>query len=1291
MQGVLNSLNGATITNASVLDGLNLKQAQLLLTTKGLSAEKQKELLVNAGLMASEDKVTLTLMKQAFMSSSLGDEEKERALIKLGLIDRNTKEAISEAVCTKKDIEALVAQGLLNEEQKEGILAILGLDTANKSASVSLGLFTKGIWANIKAMATWMISNPLGWIILLGGTIAATVGLVDLFTTSVEEHREKLESLKSEYSDVKSELDGLKGELDGTQSRINELESKGKLTFTEAEELNNLRKQNNELQRSIDLLELQNKTKKKELNDQFVETMNSDIEQELYTRNENDEVVQYMPMSGQTATDDNEADYINQRFKDLQKLRDELASASTEAEKERINRQIKGIEDYFIQKNKDFTETAEGIDYIQNPTTKDDEKVNEWLDYINDFQDKMAIAMGGDNAKENAFNRLVDNWKFDELLNPLQKLGKEGKVTFDMLTDSAGKVLPKYRDFIDNLIKIGFISDDTEGSLRFVASAFNGTMQSARNYVAVLKGNDLNNFIDNLGEEAKALGTTESELAKLTAAHILFNKTNINTNDKATAFMNLATAIGKTSSEIAYLLKLFNAASKGENAVFTWGAKEINGAPKTKVPKGIDVSVDPKKILEERYGISPGIFEIPEKEDVNLYHPTGGGDKGSSKDNKPDYEDSTEAVINRINLRSKELEQQEEQIENAIEIAELENDYKKQISLTSDKLDVQRQKVDALKTANSELHQMAEDLRNSTPDWNEEEWFDSQGNETKAYIDFINGRIDAGASKEEIESIKDQFEKISKIKEAWIKNDEEIIDLNKQILQEEENIWDIRREIFDARMEESEYYIQHSKDFGWENGDNEIKARKRVLEWIQSDYYKSLIKDDIEYYKILEENRLKYNEALKEEFDKSTDLGSSYYDSKKTLLQSYFDVTNSIAEAQHEINKELEASKTMYEHLNEDTRKLLFNQEDYNTLSKELIDIQSEADRLKRQYEYDLDNATLDTVEKITSQYEMQYETLMKSYEIAKADLEIAKKKQKLDNVLNEKNVKMRINGQWQWVAKTQDVIDAQSELADAEYAKRVAESGLTQQKSIDDLTKKQNQLGTIISKFSNGVISLDDAIGNIVSRFRDLPDNILNSLRGISTTSASSSSSSSGTYYSYSGRTLQVNSDGTAPKGAQNGDIIQTAGGDYLIVPAGSKGATYNSNSGYYSIKIKERHANGTRYTPGGLTALGEVKDEMFISNNGHLIPINQPTIGNIGAGGIVFNQDQMDFTRKIWDWSNTGVIPTANIPNIANRQMSETNTYQMFGNMIFDGNNPEEIFKMLADFLKNTRYKSN
>ena len=129
---------------------------------------------------------------------------------------------------------------------------------------------------------------------------------------------------------------------------------------------------------------------------------------------------------------------------------------------------------------------------------------------------------------------------------------------------------------------------------------------------------------------------------------------------------------------------------------------------------------------------------------------------------------------------------------------------------------------------------------------------------------------------------------------------EEIQKLMELWWEAEDSIWDENRKEFDRRMELSDNYIQRSIDFGWQNGDSEIKARERVLDWIQDDYYRTLINDDKEYYKILNENRLKYNDTLKDEFNKATNLGSSYLDSQKTLLQAQYDVENSIAEARHE-------------------------------------------------------------------------------------------------------------------------------------------------------------------------------------------------------------------------------------------------------------------------------------------------------------------------------------------------------------------------------------------------------
>jgi sugar-specific transcriptional regulator TrmB len=170
---------------------------------------------------------------------------------------------------------------------------------------------------------------------------------------------------------------------------------------------------------------------------------------------------------------------------------------------------------------------------------------------------------------------------------------------------------------------------------------------------------------------------------------------------------------------------------------------------------------------------------------------------------------------------------------------------------------------------------------------------------------------------------------------------------------------------------------------------------------------------------------------------------------------------------------ELEASKEMYEWLDEKTRALLFNQEDYNELCETLNTIENESLRLSNEYEKALSGATANTIEEITSKYQRQYELLMSSYEIAKADLEVAKKKAKLNNVLKERNVRMFIDGKWQWVANTQDVIDAKKEYANAEYEAKNARIQKEQTENIGKLTAQQNALRTTINKFDDGVIDL--------------------------------------------------------------------------------------------------------------------------------------------------------------------------------------------------------------------------
>lgn len=1269
-------LNPATLAAYNTqLSGLTATQQKMALSTTNLTLAQQKQVLS----YIAETAAAKSLTAQQITELSI---DQKQALIKAGLITQEQIETGVTLELSKAQLQKIITSDAISTKDKELILGALGVTGANLSETSSWEVLGASIKKTTAAMLKWLFLTPAGWATLAITAIAGTIVAYNKWGDTLENNRKKLEELKSEAQTISSDLQTFNSELQTTQQRISELESKGNLTFTEAEELENLRKQNNELQRSIDLLRLKEKENNKGKNKTFVKTMQKNVDVE-------DERVQ----TGRLNLDDTaetemitEAELIERKFNTLDELQEKLRHASTETEKKAIQEQIDKITKYLSECNEQYIEDAEGIDYIQNPTTKDDEKVNEWLDYINDFQDKMAIAMGGDNAKENAFNRLVDNWKFDEVLNPLQKLGKEGKVTLEELKKRMND--PVFVEFVNKLKDIGFISDTTDGSLRFLANTFNNTIPSAKEYLSTFDKIDslsldneeaVNNFIESFQNEAKAIGTTTDELAKLTSEHLILNNTTLSLEDKEAALRALGETSAWAKSQVSELIALMNQAA---------------GAYSVENPHDIrdgDRSGSAQLALHTLFGRWKKV-DTNVDNDTPPYSPSG-GDKGSGKDNTPDYEDPTEAIINRINLRADELAQQEESIQNAIEIAELENDYKKQISLTNDLIAKRKDRLAELETANTGLHNEAEYLRNSNP-WDEAGWFDSQGNATKAYYDLYNS-----SSKEEQERIKDLFEKLSKYKKAYTDNSKEISEINKENLQDEEKIWDIRRDEFDARMEESEYYIQHSKDFGWKNGDNEIAARKRVLEWIQSDYYKSLIKDDVEYYKILEENRLKYIDAVKDEVNKILDLNKSRIESQKTLLQSHYDVSNSVAEAQHEINKELKASLTMSEWLDESTRKLLFNQKDYNILSDKLVDIQAEADKLQRKYNQDILSATADNLDEITSKYQMQYDLMMKQYEIAKAELEVAKKRQQLDNVLNERNVRMFIDGQWQWVADTQNVIDAQNELADAKFEAQQALVHKEQTESMNELTAASDRFATIVNEIDSGAIDLRDGIGDITSSLnrvatetvpalRDVINSTKSALQSFSSSaySGSSSTGSSGSSYS-SGRVLQVGSDGNAPDGATIGDIIQTAGGNYKVVAAGTSGATYNPASGLYSIKvgtvssgsssgsssssnrsaisanksginintvyIKQKKAKGTGYTQSGSMLAGENGEEIYIDSNGHLIPVVQPTIfKDIEAGGKVFNGMQMRNLESLWNLSNVGF--NHSLPTMVERNQS-------------------------------------
>ena len=1175
---------------------------------------------------------------------------------------------------------ALTVYKAMNAAQKNpaaGAMVVSGQSTSALS-KLSVALKTAGISLSSLQLA-------------IGGFLALlpiVIGLIDLCTVSLSEQREKLEESKKEYQNIASEIKSVNDELSTTNKRISELESKDKLTFTEADELENLRKQSTELQRQNDLLEAQAIIQRKKVNKNFIKTMEADAGKIEYTSGN---TKRKETRGGRTqevsVADMTEKEYAFSQIDSLSKLYAEKENATTKKQIDAIDKRIEKVNKYLQDKNAQWQKDYEGVEYIQNPTSADDKKVNEWLDYINNFQDKMSIALGGKNAKENAFNRLVDNWKFDGALQGLQDLGKQGKVTGQILKEKMGD--PVFADFVDTLQRIGFISDDSIESLQYLAGAFNGVGQSAKQYVKSLNNKNIVAFTENLANEAKMLGTTKEALSELVAEHILFNQTGISTENKQAAFVALANAIGKTSDEVIYLIKLLNAASDGVTLNLSDTMEPFaNVGNGRKVSVLGDIQVDPLKILKDRYGIGKEIV-IPEKDKTKIPN-TPVTDSKSSKDNFDDsYYSTIEAMIEdekkAIKLFEEDKTELNRQYEHALDIGN-----KEQSEILRNKL------AENIKTQKDVLHQQNESRRalmsellsslyTYAPSLAGKSWDEISDVDLTNVENSLNNISETASDKAKnqakynlnqfkgiVEDLKTLDKAIEENSESWRSLDDDA-----------KNYW---KSQIDFQEDYSRGWIEKQKHFDKLSEEEELAAYDRMINnnkvfqeqiindmSLSSEAKVALIKETNDRIVDIEKDAY---DLRKDIFDNATDHLSSYNDSKSTLLQSYFDVINSVAEAQHEINKELETSKTMYEWLDEDTRKLLFNQEDYNVLCKELIDIQSEADRLQRQFEYDIENSTLNTIEEITSNYEMQYDMLMKSYEIAKADLEVAKKKQKLNNVLNERNVRMFINGQWQWVANTQDVIDAKSELADAEYARKTAVIEQRQTESLNELTAKQDKLGTVISEFESSVIDLDNACYKITEIFGTLPSAIETAISRISSSSvrnssSNSSGSSSGGYSgSSSNKTTTAWVPGLGDVGVttkngrvQNslpvGSIVHTNGGNYKII-GGTPG-------NYTSVKVVEdRYADGTRHTINGNVLMGEKGLELFLSANGQLIPITRPTIANVDAGGVVFNKEQLDSARAIWDLSNIG---KSKIPNLIQSASQHSTGDTNCNNVIING----------------------
>lgn len=227
IDGATGLLNTSSLKEmSSAVSGLSKEQALLILSTKNLNAAQQEQVLLAAGIISSENSITASAISQALAKTQLSATEKEALLTKLGLIDATTGEAIANATCTKEELlKALATKGIIGADA-DAIISSIGLTSANSAQAISFDLLTASIWANIKALGKWLITNPVGWAILGGTAIFGLVKAYDALTDSVEEVQERTDKLLDSYNSAISEANSNAKKIESLADRYGDL-SKG--------------------------------------------------------------------------------------------------------------------------------------------------------------------------------------------------------------------------------------------------------------------------------------------------------------------------------------------------------------------------------------------------------------------------------------------------------------------------------------------------------------------------------------------------------------------------------------------------------------------------------------------------------------------------------------------------------------------------------------------------------------------------------------------------------------------------------------------------------------------------------------------------------------------------------------------------------------------------------------------------------------------------------------------------------------------------------------------------------
>lgn len=201
--GLLNSDNLNAYSKA--VSGLSEKQAMLALSTTTLNDAQKAQVLTEAGIIGSSQKISAAKASEILASTALSDKKKEELLTDIGLVDAEgvSVSMSKEAILTKLE-ESAVYKGLIPSKQKEVRTAIeqtfaTGTETISREGLVAV------MGQQLKMQLALIATNPITWILAGVAALAIFTKAYAKLTTSANEANEAVSNaIQTSQNNVKT-------------------------------------------------------------------------------------------------------------------------------------------------------------------------------------------------------------------------------------------------------------------------------------------------------------------------------------------------------------------------------------------------------------------------------------------------------------------------------------------------------------------------------------------------------------------------------------------------------------------------------------------------------------------------------------------------------------------------------------------------------------------------------------------------------------------------------------------------------------------------------------------------------------------------------------------------------------------------------------------------------------------------------------------------------------------------------------------------------------------------------